>query len=308
MTTMYNPAFSIIIPHYNIPDLLMRCLKSIPVREDIQVIVVDDCSPGANKYLEEYPALSRPYLELYHTPVGGSAGRARNIGLDHAKGKRLIFIDADDFFVDDMVSILEELKGKTEDIIFYNYIVVKNDDLTTPGVRNWYSKFFEQYAIDKNEEPFRYRYESLVGKLFKRQFVEDNHIRFDETSHSNDVGFSFKCGTFAKSIAIIDKTFFIVTEREGSLASSQFTKKKPSIQEYTARMSVALNITDFKDQHHINIEYTPYKGFSYPFFKFYPLSFSRYFFGFILPNYPQYAYHVVLSIIRAYMQRIRRWF
>ena len=39
------PTFSIIIPHYDIPDLLMRCLKSIPVSEDIQVIVVDDNSP-----------------------------------------------------------------------------------------------------------------------------------------------------------------------------------------------------------------------------------------------------------------------
>lgn len=32
--------YSIIIPHYNIPDLLGRCLRSIPERRDIQVIVV----------------------------------------------------------------------------------------------------------------------------------------------------------------------------------------------------------------------------------------------------------------------------
>lgn len=36
------PLFSIIIPHKDIPDLLMRCLRSIPVSGDIQVIVVDD--------------------------------------------------------------------------------------------------------------------------------------------------------------------------------------------------------------------------------------------------------------------------
>ena len=62
-----NPLFSIIIPHYDIPDLLMRCLKSIPVSEDIQVIVVDDNSPDADTYLEKYPELSRPYLEFIHT-------------------------------------------------------------------------------------------------------------------------------------------------------------------------------------------------------------------------------------------------
>ena len=65
-----KPLFSIIIPHYDIPDLLMRCLKSIPVSEDIQVIVVDDNSPDADTYLERYPELSRPYLEFIRTTKG----------------------------------------------------------------------------------------------------------------------------------------------------------------------------------------------------------------------------------------------
>ena len=43
-----NSQFTIIIPHKEIPDLLMRCLKSIPVSEDIQVIVVDDNSSDAD--------------------------------------------------------------------------------------------------------------------------------------------------------------------------------------------------------------------------------------------------------------------
>ena len=38
----YN--YSVIIPHYNIVPLLERCLKSIPDREDIQIVVVDDNS------------------------------------------------------------------------------------------------------------------------------------------------------------------------------------------------------------------------------------------------------------------------
>ena len=100
--TSVSPTFSIIIAHYDIPDLLMRCLKSIPVSEDIQVIVVDDNSPDADTYLERYPELSRPYLEFIRAQKNGGAGYARNIGLDHAKGKWLLFADADDFFVGNM--------------------------------------------------------------------------------------------------------------------------------------------------------------------------------------------------------------
>ena len=51
----------------------MRCLKSIPVSEDIQVIVVDDNSPDADTYLEKYPELSRPYLECIRTTKGGGS-------------------------------------------------------------------------------------------------------------------------------------------------------------------------------------------------------------------------------------------
>ena len=42
-----NVKYSIIIPHKNSPDLLKRCLESIPDRTDIQVVVVDDNSSSA---------------------------------------------------------------------------------------------------------------------------------------------------------------------------------------------------------------------------------------------------------------------
>ena len=59
-----TPTFSIIIPHKDIPGLLMRCLRSIPVSENIQVIVVDDNSVGADTYLDRYPELSRPLFKV----------------------------------------------------------------------------------------------------------------------------------------------------------------------------------------------------------------------------------------------------
>ena len=112
------PLFSIIIPHKEIPDLLMRCLRSIPVSEDIQVIVVDDNSPNADTYLERYPELSRPYLEFIRTTKGGGAGYARNVGLDHAKGKWLLFADSDDFFCEHAFEVIKEYEESDADVIF----------------------------------------------------------------------------------------------------------------------------------------------------------------------------------------------
>ena len=118
---MEKTNFTIIIPHYNIPDLLMRCLKSIPIREDIQVIVVDDCSPNAETYKLTYPELSRPFLEYYSTVKGGSAGRARNVGLDHARGKWILFADADDFFENGFMSTLNSYLNSEADVVIFDY-------------------------------------------------------------------------------------------------------------------------------------------------------------------------------------------
>ena len=240
--------FSIIIPHYNIPDLLMRCLKSIPVREDIQVIVIDDCSPDANRYLKDYPELSRPYLEYYSTLQGGSAGRARNVGLDHAKGKWLIFLDADDLLTDDAEQILDETINRPEDIIFYNTTCVMSDDLSKASDRNFYGHYFEEYAETHDDRYFRYSFHSLWGKVIKRNLVETHKVRFDEIRYSNDTYFALVTGHFAQQIAVIDKPFFIVTEREGSLASSQFGTKKISLEECQTRFDVALRTRLLRDE------------------------------------------------------------
>ena len=47
--------FSIIIPTKNIPDLLQRCLESIPQRSDIEIIVVDDNSDREIVDVKNYP-------------------------------------------------------------------------------------------------------------------------------------------------------------------------------------------------------------------------------------------------------------
>lgn len=215
--------YSIIIPHYDIPDLLMRCLKSIPVREDVQVIVVDDCSPGADKYLEQYPELSRPYLEFYSTPKGGSAGRARNVGLEHAKGKWLVFADADDFFVDDFGSILDKYIDKDVDIIYFNIECVLSNDITQKAHTKAlnFKDYFNCQEIDEIE--FRCHHPMPWGKFIRRNIVGNYNIRFDETRWSNDYFFSVNAGIKAKNISVSREVLYYITEREKSL-SQEFCK------------------------------------------------------------------------------------
>lgn len=96
--------YSIIIPHKNSTVLLERCLKSIPCRKDVQVIVVDDNSENQEELNAVVGGFSQ--VELILTQ-GGGAGHARNEGLKYIRGKWVLFADADDFYNKNAFSILD---------------------------------------------------------------------------------------------------------------------------------------------------------------------------------------------------------
>jgi glycosyltransferase involved in cell wall biosynthesis len=242
------PTFSIIIAHYDIPDLLMRCLKSIPVLEDIQVIVVDDNSPDADTYLERYPELSRPYLEFIRAPKNGGAGYARNIGLDHAKGKWQLFADADDFFMDNMHDIISTHAESDADVIYFRKQAVYSDDINRKSTRSGYlDRIMDIYLKTGDELPVRTRHHVPWGKMIKKSLIENHRIRFEEIKYSNDILFSVHVGCFANKIEAIDTVLYVVTSREGSLHSGSCTKTD----ELKIRAGAAFRYDSFLFQHNM---------------------------------------------------------
>lgn len=237
-----NFNFSIIIPHKNIPQLLQRCLDSIPVRDDIQVIVVDDNSDADKVDFDNFPQWSGKNYEFYFTKEGKGAGYARNVGLSKAKGKWVTFVDADDFLYSNSENIFDTVLRQDADVVYCNAKAVKNEDITQPSNRYFYGWYFEKYAVDKDETLMRYRFHSPVGKFIKSDLIHDYHICFHETRYSNDVYFSACIGCYAQKIHVINDIFYVVTERQGSLASSQFSDIIISPEECYDRTNEAINV------------------------------------------------------------------
>ena len=78
--------YTIIIPHHNLPHLLYRCLSSIPNRNDIQTIVIDDKSD--EQYIQDLKEIESQFVNVsfYYLSECSGAGKARNIGLKKALG------------------------------------------------------------------------------------------------------------------------------------------------------------------------------------------------------------------------------
>ena len=90
--------FTIIIPHKNIPRLLERLIKSIPMRDDLEIIVVDDYSDSNFVDFVNFPGKDRKNFLLLLNEGEKGAGHARNFALPYAKGKWVLFADSDDYY------------------------------------------------------------------------------------------------------------------------------------------------------------------------------------------------------------------
>lgn len=106
---------SIIIPVYNRETRIIKALDSIPIRDDIEVIVIDDCSTdGTMSVLESYDKY--PIIVLKNE-VNSGPGIARNKGIDKAIGEYVTFLDSDDWLVTDNVSLFLDQYDGDADII-----------------------------------------------------------------------------------------------------------------------------------------------------------------------------------------------
>lgn len=226
----------------------MRCLKSIPVCEDIQVIVVDDHSLAADTYLERYPELSRSYIEFIRAPKNGGAGYARNIGLEQAKGKWIMFADADDFFVDNMYDVISMQVESDADVIYFQKQAVSSDNPNCKSSRSGYiDKIMDIYLKTGDELPVRTRHYVPWGKMIKKSLIEKYHIRFDEIRYANDILFSTYVGYYAKTIEAIDTVLYVVTSCEGSVTSAFCSKPD----ELRIRADAAFRYDRFLLQHDV---------------------------------------------------------
>lgn len=195
--------FSIIIPHRNTPDLLVRLLDSIPQRDDMEIIIVDDNSDINIVDFDEFPGQNRSDVKLvFNKEVGRGAGKARNIGIEKARGKWLLFADADDCYTNNLSKLLDKYANNNEaDIVYLNACVFNENGIIGP---NRINQLIQDYIQNKpySEMLLRYSVWTPWSRMVKREIVYDKHLQFDEVPAANDKNFCLQCSRYAQSIAI----------------------------------------------------------------------------------------------------------
>ena len=227
---MFEILLSIIIPYYNAMLYLPKLLNSIPAIPEIEVIVVDDHSTEDGEAFISFQAncINRN-IRFLENPIGKKgAGAARNRALEVARGKYLLFADADDWFMPNMWETVRKYIEKDVDGIYFPPIS-NNSNGEQDDRHVHYAELVKNYIQDpsyKNELRLRYLYWAPWSKLIKRDIVVENDIKFDEVRHANDIMFSTKVGYLMKNIAVSDKTIYCILNHEGSLTTNKNKRVK----------------------------------------------------------------------------------
>lgn len=220
---------SIIIPHYNSTELLMALIDSIPEREDVEILLVDDNSTEHPERLTDIAQSRQGQIRLfYNEPGKNSAGACRNIGLEHADGKWLLFADADDYFLPDFYEKTAAFFESDFDLVWFipTSWNISENRLDHRHVR--YEKLVREYLEKKGErEEIRLRYlqESPWSKLVRREIIEENEIRFETTMVANDIMFSARIGYAAGKVSASESVIYCVTKKKGTLTTDVNSRK-----------------------------------------------------------------------------------
>lgn len=220
---------SIIIPHYNSASLLEKLLLSIPKQKDIEIIVIDDKSDQEVEKLKELKNDNRfkHVLFLDNDTLKKGAGTCRNLGLEFAQGKWLLFADSDDFFTENFYDTIRKYFQSNYDIIYFKPTSVYIDSNQKSTRHLLYNRLIDNYRQNQsieNEIRLRYQYPVPWSKLIKSKLVYESNILFDEVIAMNDIMFSTKVGYYANKIYASDETIYCVTRSGGSLTTKMNEK------------------------------------------------------------------------------------
>lgn len=225
--------FSILIPVYNVENYLSRCLDSILVQNVpyYEVILVNDGSTDSSGsicdyYIQKYPQ----QFQVIHKRNEGLLS-ARRIGLSHAKGEYVCFLDSDDYWEPNYLEVLSaEISDNNPDIIVFGYSLVghshrileRSHPSLPEGLYEHESKDLVYSTLLKDTS-----LNSLCAKCIKRTVIDIDHdyspLYF--VSMGEDLLQSLPIFDAATIISILHTPLYNYFQNENSITQSKLKIK-----------------------------------------------------------------------------------
>lgn len=250
--------YSFIIPHKNIPDLLRRCVASIPRRDDIEIIIVDDASDS--QVVNERTmadVIEQPCVKMIFTKENYGNGYARNVGLRYATGKWIFFADADDFLMPGALEMLDKYKDSEADVVCF-HICAKDCYTLEPCDRGLkYNGYMDQaVAGEISMNKLLALAVTTWTKMVKRELYIRHDIRFQEdTRILTDLYWAKFLALKAQNIVVSQDVLYCVTERSDRMSHRFVTKAHLKQMYHVTKKINKLVVDNGKDDYVLSLEY-----------------------------------------------------
>lgn len=251
---MSTPIVSIIVPVYNVGMYLERCLDSLvnQTQRDIEIICVDDGSTdNCATILAAYAEQDERIRVI--TQANAGLGAARNRGLDAVSSPYIMFCDSDDWYE---LSMCEKMLA-----------AIESNEQADVAICGYQSEWERHKEVDEHEAwgedvPFNGFHilthtvlrSCLVGapfKIYRRELIDREHIRFSEGVRYEDVCFWYPYMAHARGIVFVSERLYHYRMRAGSITHDAYMKNPAASTDYVLVAEQMWNY--FKKNHLLDI-------------------------------------------------------
>ena len=226
---------SIIIPVYNVETYIEKCLQSVAdqtFKGEMECLIIDDCGQDnsvsiAEQFTNNYKGKIH-FQILYHDHNRGLSA-ARNTGIDNAKGDWIYFLDSDDWIIPECIELMFECvkKHPNTDAVYAGTNVIN-------GKHEWAdyeNRYLPEYTEDQWWINTTLLKRGVLGmtawnKLFKRELIENNHLRFIEGLKHEDEVWNMQLSGIITRMSIVKKNTYNYLKRTNSIMHQQLVDSK----------------------------------------------------------------------------------
>ena len=219
---MKNIDVSIIVPVYNVEKFLKNSIESLlnQTYKNIEIILINDGSTdGSLNVIKELAKQDNRIVVINKQNTGVSD--TRNVGIECAKGKYITFFDSDDYventYIEDTIEVMKKYNVELVNVGFFSEVESENTSV---------QEFYMDSKLYSNKEEIKEDFVALWdnamlyniwNKIYVKDIIDKNNIRFSGKSHGEDVEFNMDYLLCTSSLYNIGKCYYhYIRERQGA--------------------------------------------------------------------------------------------
>lgn len=248
---------TVMIPVYNVEGYLRKCVDSVlyPELGEYEIVLVNDGSTDGSgdicaEYAARYPALVRVI-----TTENGGLGRARDVGIDNARGEYILFLDSDDYLSENALPEMLECIEQGFDMCFFDIRSVNEEGRLLKYIHG--CSIEGEFTLDSFPE-LLFEMPSAWNKIYRRSLFTDNGIYYPGRVWYEDMYVTPLLYTKAKKMLSVHRPWHNYLQRAGSITNNKNTRRNLEIIPAVGAMLDAYRREGLYDEYFEQLEYAAF--------------------------------------------------